>query len=68
MSKIEPVLLCSFHSSGVKKTRYKTLQTSDSVNMIEKNKAENGGYEYGAGGQVGVAVFIGWPGKASLIR
>lgn len=50
----------------MKKTRNKTLQTSDSVNMIEKNKAENGGYEYG--GQIGVAVFIGWPGKASLIR
>ena len=68
MTKIQPVLLCSFHYSGVKKTRNKTLQTSDSVHMIEKNKAENGGYEYGGAGQVGVAVFIGWPGKASLIR
>ena len=66
MSKIEPVLLCSFHSSGVKKTRNKTLQTSDSLNVIEKNKAENWGYDYG--GQIGVAASIGCPGKASLIR
>ena len=34
--------------------------------MIETNKAEYGGCEYR--GQVDVAIFIGWLGKASLIK
>lgn len=54
------------HSSGVKKTSSKVLQMSGSISVIEKDKVGNGGYGYW--GQVGVTIFIVWPGKASLIR